>query len=62
MGFIIDTVLFDFAKAFDVVSQHLLLDELRLLGIYSPLTDWIADFRIGRVMRVSGIRIVISGI
>ena len=40
-------------KAFDVVSHNLLLDKLRLLGICSPLTDWIADFLIGRVMSVS---------
>ena len=51
-GFIVDVVLFD--KVFDVVSHNLLLDQLRLLGICSPLIDWIADFLIGRVMRVSG--------
>ena len=33
VSFIADEVLFDFAKAFDVVSHHLLLDKLRLLGI-----------------------------
>ena len=51
-------VLFNFAKDFDIVSHHLLLDKLRLLCICSPLIDWIADFLIGRVMRVSvsGIR------
>ena len=35
MCFIVDVVLFDFAKAFDVVSHYLLLDKLRLLGICS---------------------------
>ena len=41
---------------FDVVSHHLFLDKLRLLGICSPLIEWIADFLIGRVRRVSDIR------
>ena len=57
--FIVDVVLFDFAKAFNVVSYHLLLDKLRLSGTCSPLIDWIADYIIiSRVMRVliSGIR------
>ena len=31
------------------------LDKMRLFGICSPLIDWIADFLICRVMRVSGI-------
>ena len=52
MGFNNDVVLFDFAIAFDVVSHHLLFDKLRLLGICSPLINWIADFLIGRVMRI----------
>ena len=53
MGYIVDLGLLDFAKAFDVVSLHLLLDKLRLLGICSSLIDLIADFLIGRVMSVS---------
>ena len=57
VGFIVDVVLFDFSRAFDVVSHHLLLDKLKLFGICSPLIDRIVDFLIGRVMRVS-----ISGI
>ena len=53
VGSIVDVVLllFDFAKAFDVVSHHL-LDKLRLLGVCNPLTDWISDFVISRFMRV----------
>ena len=35
VDFIVDVVLFDFAKAFDVVSHHLLLDKLRWFGISS---------------------------
>ena len=53
--FIVEIVLFDFAKAFDVISYHLLLGKSRLFGIWNPLIDWIEDFLIGRVMRVSGI-------
>ena len=56
MGFIVDVVLFDFANALDVVSHHFLKYKLRLLGIYSPLIDWIANFLVCRVMRVSVIR------
>ena len=33
IGFTVDVVLFDFSKAFDVVSHELLLEKLRLLGI-----------------------------
>ena len=53
MDFIVDIVLFDFAKTFNVFSHYFWLDELRLLDICSPLTDSIVDFLIGRVMRVS---------
>ena len=45
--------MFDFAEAFDVVSDHLLFDKLRLLGIWNPLIDWIPDFLIGCVIRFS---------
>ena len=55
VGFIVDAVLFDFAKAFDVVSYHMLCRS-RLLGIYSSLIDCIADFLIGCITKVSGIR------
>ena len=44
VGFIVHIVLFYFVKAFDVISHHLLLDKLRLLGNFSPLIDWIAEF------------------
>ena len=53
VGLIVDVVLFHFAIAFNVVSHHWLLNKLRLFGICSPFIDWIADFLIGRVMRVS---------
>ena len=51
---IVDVVLFDFATAFDVPSHHLLVDKFKLLDICSSLIiNWIVDFLIGRVMRVS---------
>ena len=53
VAFIVDEFLFDFANTYDVVSHHLLFDKLRLLGICSPLIDWIADFLVGRVVRAS---------
>ena len=53
VGFMVDVVLFDFAKPFNVVSHHLLLDKVRLLDICSPLIDWIADFLIGCVLKFS---------
>ena len=36
-----------------MTSFCLLLEKLRLLGICSPLIDWLVDFLIDRVMRVS---------
>ena len=51
MGYIVDIVFFDFAKAFDVFLHHLLLGKLRLLGIFRLLTYWIVVFFIGHVMR-----------
>ena len=45
--------LFDFSKAFNV-SHYLLVDKLRLLDDNcSPVIDWVANFLIVRVMRVS---------
>ena len=53
VSFLMYVGLFDFTQAIDVVSHHLLLDKLRLLDICSLLIDWIVDFLIGLVMRVS---------
>ena len=58
--FIVDVVLFYFAKVSYVVSYYLLLDKLRrLLGICSPLIDWTANFLIGILI---GMRALVSGI
>lgn len=52
-GYIVDVVLFDFSKAFDIVSHPILIDKLKLLGIKGPLLSWIADFLQGRTMHVT---------
>ena len=41
--YIVDVVLFDFSKAFDVVNHSLLIDKLRLLGVHGPLLSWITE-------------------
>ena len=57
-GCIVDMVLFDFSKAFDVVSHTILLQKLSCLGITGPILDWLTDFLTGRVMfvEVGGVR------
>ena len=52
-GCVTDHVMFDFAKAFDVVSHSILLRKLHLIGIAEPLIYWIEDFLIGRSLSVS---------
>ena len=52
-GCVVDLIMFDFAKAFDLVSHPILLEKLRLIGITSPLIYWIEDFLVGRSMSVS---------
>ena len=67
-GYSVDIVLFDFSKAFDVVSHSILIDKLRLIGVGGPLLGWIHDFLIGRTMSVavsgvsSSCRHVLSGV
>ena len=68
IGRIVDLILFDFKKAFDLVPHSTLLNKLRLLGFGPPLLDWIGSFLIDREMRVvvSGVssssRLVSSGV
>ena len=52
-GSAIDLLLFDFSKAFDVVSHSVLLTKLKLLGIDSNLIAWIEAFLTGRTMSVA---------
>lgn len=51
-GNLVDLVLFDYSKAFDVVSHSVLLDKLRGIGIGGYLIDWIHHFLTGRSMNV----------
>ena len=51
-GYTVDVVLFDFAKAFDVVDHRLLLEKLSLVGVGGCLLGWIGQFLVGRMMRV----------
>lgn len=52
-GYVVDVVLFDFSKAFDVVNHPVLLQKLQSIGITGSLLVWIASFLVGRSMRVS---------
>jgi hypothetical protein len=51
-GSIVDVVLLDFSKAFDVVHHAVLLSKLRALGVQGKLLDWIGAFLSNRVMAV----------
>ena len=53
LGASVDVVLFDFSKAFDVVSHGVLIEKLSLLGVSGMLLSWISDFLCDREMRVS---------
>ena len=51
-GGVADVILFDFSKAFDVVSHAILLEKLKRLGLHSSLLQWFESFLTGRQMRV----------
>jgi len=67
-GCVVDMVLLDFSKAFDVVSHTLLLEKLRDIGLSSILLSWVWGFLSGRSMvvsvdgQVSESRDVLSGV
>jgi len=67
-GFVVDLLLLDFSKAFDVVCHRVLLAKLGALGVPPVLIDWIGAFLMGRSLRVScagvlsGSRDVLSGV
>lgn len=52
-GMVVDLILFDFSKAFDVVCHSVLLRKLQSIGIHGHLLRWIERFLLGRTMRVS---------
>ena len=43
-GWVVDMVMLDFPKAFDVVSYVVLLDKLREIGVCTVLLNWICFF------------------
>ena len=51
-------VLFDFAKAFDMVDHEILIFKLSCLGVRGNLLCWVCEFLVGRQMQVivSGVR------
>ena len=58
-GYVTDLILFDFSKAFDIVSHSILLTKLDQLGVDRGLIAWIEAFLVGRTMSVA-IRDVLS--
>jgi hypothetical protein len=68
VGFVVDVVLLDYSKAFDVVCHSVLLSKLRDIGVGDELLSWIRSFLVGRSMKVvvdgvcSGSRDVLSGV
>ena len=52
VGEMVDLVLLDFSKAFDVVCHSILVRQLVSLGVDRRLVDWICSFLGGRTMRV----------
>ena len=67
-GSVVDLVLFDFSKAFDVVSHPILLAKLFGVGVDRDLISWIEHFLTNRQMAVtakgklSSSRNVVSGV
>ena len=55
-GGVVDTIYFDFAKAFDTVPHRRLLGKLTCYGISGNIINWIKAFLLGRsqVVRVNG--------
>ena len=52
-GLLVDVVLFDFSKAFDVVNHGILLEKLRCIGVGGCVLNWIAAFLSDREMYVA---------
>ena len=52
-GYIVDVVLLDFSKAFDVVNHRILISKLREIGISEQVVVWVQSLIGGRSMRVA---------
>ena len=51
-GHIVDLILYDFSKAFDMVSHAVLLQKLRCIGLRGTILTWLQEFLTGRTMQV----------
>ena len=51
-GFLIDAIIIDFYKAFDLVPNDRLLTKLSALGVDSRAVVWVREFLVGRTQRV----------
>ena len=67
-GNVMDVILFDYSKAFDVVCHQVLLRKLSCIGIDGQLLEWLGSFLTDRTMQVcvkgqlSSQRKVLSGV
>ena len=52
-GGVVDVLLFDYSKAFDVVRHDILIAKLHCLGVQGSTLQWISSFLSGRLMRVA---------
>ena len=52
LGYLVDLILLDFSKAFDLVSHTGLLIKLKSMGLDSKIIDWIKSFLVNRKQRV----------
>ena len=52
-GKLVDVVLFDFSKTFEVVRHPILLNKLHCIGIQGEMLTWIEQFLTNRAMKVS---------
>ena len=52
-GGVVDVVLFDYSKAFDVIRHDIMIEKLQRLGIHGNTLHWIESFLTGRLMTVS---------
>ena len=51
-GEVVDTIFFDFSKAFDIIPHDLLIQRLQAIGISGKVLQWFADFLLNRYQRV----------
>ena len=52
-GRVVDVILFDYSKAFDMVCHDILLAKLHCIGVRGRILEWISSFLSDRKMRVS---------